>query len=135
MRSSYLLALYAVLGTLVVTPTSGGHLHFTSAGILAVLLLFAVGHAFECGRTQPPRATRDELGNWGMGVAWAVYPAFLAVAVWSLFWYQTWDPVPVLVVCLVSYALSFVLRVRENRAIAALGQNGLRAPASLGEGR
>ncbi|WP_146223272.1 hypothetical protein [Nocardiopsis sp. L17-MgMaSL7] len=65
----------------------------------------------------------------------ALFPAFLAVAVWSLFWYQTWDPVPVLVVCLVSYALSFVLRVRENRAIAALGQNGLRASASLGEGR
>lgn len=45
-----------------------------------------------------------------------------AFAVWSLFMNQTWGPVPVLVVCLGAYVLSFVFRVREDSAIAALVQ-------------
>lgn len=124
MRNSLMLVVYAQLGTVVVLPTPHGQLWLGSAFVLALFALFAINHVVEQGWNEPPEVTRGKppLG-WVLVMAWAVLPMIFALAVAGLFSHQTWGPVPVLVVCLVAYVLSFVFRMREKRAIATLPQH------------
>ncbi|GAA1458096.1 hypothetical protein NE857_20260 [Nocardiopsis exhalans] len=119
MRSSFTLAVYAQFGTIAVMPTALGQLWLPSAGLFAFLILYAIGHVFEHGWNQPPEVTRSRpRAVWVILGVWVMYPLFFAMAVGSSIAYGTWGPAPVLVVCLGSYVLSFIFRVRENRAIA-----------------
>lgn len=125
MRNSLMLAMYAQFGAVVVLPAPHGQLWFGSAFVFALFAFFAIGHVAEQGWNEPPEVTRGKppLG-WVIVMAWTACPPIFALAVGGLFTNQSWGPVPVLVVCLGSYVLSIVVRVRENRAIAALVQPG-----------
>jgi hypothetical protein len=121
MSSSFYLAAFAQFGTAATWATPSSHLGLASAFLFVYFALFAIGYVVERGWNEPPEVTANKPKvSWVMVFVWVFYPMFFAVAAWSLIWYQTWGPLPALVVCLACYVLSFAFRVRENRAVAAL---------------